>query len=170
MPSQGTGASQPHTVRWEWLFNALWAGCRRSILRLQLPETVLFTDGQPQRWLGSTGGHVQRRDFLEHAKNAMRRRGHSHQMHDRLRSEFSLREQLSLIHAQFVEFRQARLGESRSGGADDDDDGTITSGSNNTLGAAATAARGAAARDAEQLEADRAEQPFALAWYSTKRK
>ena len=52
--ASSTDGGRPHKVKWEWLFNALWAGCRRSILRLQLPETGLFTDGQPTRWLGST--------------------------------------------------------------------------------------------------------------------
>ena len=116
---ESTDGGRPHKVKWEWLFNALWAGCRRSILRLQLPETVLFTDGQPTRWLGSTDGHVQRRDFLQHARQAMRRTRGSHQMHDRLRAEFAVREQLAHIHARFGDFRRALP---PSGDDDDDDD------------------------------------------------
>ena len=65
---------QQQEKHWSWLFSTLWTGLRRSPrLHLSVPETVLFEDGTPTKWLGTDDeGYLIRRDLEPPALKAVR--------------------------------------------------------------------------------------------------
>ena len=65
---------QQQEKHWSWLFSTLWTGLRRSPrLHLSVPETVLFEDGAPTKWLGTDeDGYLVRQDLEPEAARVTR--------------------------------------------------------------------------------------------------
>ena len=57
---------------WAWIHRALWLACGRGRGQgciLNVPETIIFEDGQPKKWIGTdeSTGRVVRRDLGQRA-------------------------------------------------------------------------------------------------------
>ena len=92
---------QPQEKHWSWLFGTLWTGLRRSPrLHLAVPETILFEDGAPTKWLASDGdGYLVRRDLTPPGARLYRSdRGGENQ---RMRDEFFAFERIKMFRAAF---------------------------------------------------------------------
>ena len=86
---------------WSWVFGTLWTGLRRSPrLHLCVPDTILFEDGAPTKWLGSDAdGYLARKDLTPPGARLYRSdRGGEGQ---RIRDEFFAFERIKLFRAAF---------------------------------------------------------------------
>ena len=94
---------QQQEKHWSWLFSTLWTGLRRSPrLHLSVPETVLFEDGAPTKWLGTDAdGYLVRRDLEPEAARVTR--GSAHNLPNHVRDEFFAAERIKMFALKFEE-------------------------------------------------------------------
>ena len=94
---------QQQEKHWSWLFSTLWTGLRRSPrLHLSVPETVLFEDGTPTKWLGTDDdGYLIRRDLEPPALKAVR--GQHQSIPNDVRDEFFASERIKMFAQKFTE-------------------------------------------------------------------
>ena len=94
---------QQQEKHWSWLFSTLWTGLRRSPrLHLAVPETVLFEDGTPTKWLGTDDdGYLIRRDLEPPALKAVR--GQHQSIPNNVRDEFFASERIKMFAQKFTE-------------------------------------------------------------------
>ena len=55
--------SEPQSKDWIWLVNVLWTAVKRTKIRLNVPDTVIFEDGQPKKWLRTDDGWLCKGDL-----------------------------------------------------------------------------------------------------------
>ena len=68
-PTIMSGSSQPR--KWDWIFRALHSvsGRRQNSISMSIPDTVLFANGQPTKWLTTLADGRVARQMLPSASN-----------------------------------------------------------------------------------------------------
>ena len=94
---------QQQEKHWSWLFGTLWTGLRRSPrLHLAVPDTILFEDGAPTKWLASDrDGYLIREDLTPPGAKLYRSDRGGENQH--IRDEFFAFERIKMFRATFVD-------------------------------------------------------------------
>lgn len=72
----GRARGHPQSKHWTWLFRALWSGLKAKKVHLSVPDTFLWENGWPTRWLATDDrGFLVRKEIsskpLETVRNAL---------------------------------------------------------------------------------------------------
>ena len=101
MPGAQKVTSQPR--KWNWIFRALHsvAGRRQNSITLSLPDTILFTDGQPTKWLTTLADGRLARNILAVSSNYKGSTRHVRSKAPKM-NELMIQEQIKLVHDAFL--------------------------------------------------------------------
>lgn len=106
-PTITSGSSQPR--KWDWIFRALHSvsGRRQNSITMSIPDTVLFTGGQPTKWLTTLADGRVARQMMPNESTYTSRGGRSAREKAPKVNELLILEQIRVVHDKFLEFRSA---------------------------------------------------------------
>ena len=106
-PTIMSGSSQPR--KWDWIFRALHSvsGRRQNSITMAIPDTVLFSGGQPTKWITTLADGRVARQMLPNASTYASRGGRGVRAQAPKANELLILEQIKIVHDKFLEFRSS---------------------------------------------------------------
>lgn len=102
--------SPPQSKHWTWLFKALWSGAYKTRVRAAVPDTIIWEDGVPTRWLGTdTRGFLVRKDLSPPGSKLFSRERLQRMQSPQIRNEFFELERIKMIRNSMSKFSETNL-------------------------------------------------------------